>query len=166
MARNLLCYEKILGIPTKEFLESQLYHVFFTVTNLGTTVFPGGKLIVQVNWPNGQKVRFEEMDLPKLDKDHKSKTKKEFSTVLSKGFGLFKCIRIESIDGNDVKLWRNREDDLGTWNGMPNDIVKSKDAFHTIYGKPVEEIYTLYALMIAAASLLILILESLNSLLT
>ena len=76
------------------------------------------------------------------------------------------CIRIESIDGNDVKLWRNREDDLGTWNGMPNDIVKSKDAFHTICGKPVEEIYTLYALMIAAASLLILILESLNSLLT
>ena len=140
-----------LTIPIRRtFVTGEKFRVSATIKNLSEQQFLGGVLKVIIKWPNGLLVTWG-MTIGNLNADETAK--EDFTTdVLDDGPALFLA---EATDNKGVsldlyhmnksvhssQLWR-----LGT---------KSQKLFHiyTIIPKNAEELYQLWALIVAAISL-------------
>jgi len=144
---------KILGLPTKSFLEGGEYGVSFIITNLGSKPFPGGQMILKVEWPTNQAVTFG-FSIPQILPGESFVEDEIGTNVLSKGYGLFFWKSASSSDGKPVRLFRNRQSPIP---------VDKRSSFHAIFGKGPEEIYELWGMLIAAFSLFIIALEKISA---
>ncbi len=129
------------------FIEGEPFLVSCRYTNIGDYVFPGGKASLIVEWPNGQKVIFSEIVLPKLEPNSSYLKELGETDALSEGFALFSCA-IYPNDNQPAKIF-----DAGGNERPPPYSIGS------IRVKTWEELYTYWALLLSAGSLGIIAIE-------
>lgn len=136
---------KILRKHIKSFLVGHEFEVVFELTNVGSTVFPGGNFSVIIEWPNGQIVQTPNYQIPKLGSGNTYKTAPFTTNGLSRGYALFSFSSWGSNDGKDLRFRHPSGRSLGTL------------SFHAILAKDPEEIYEFWGMIIAAFSLAFLV---------
>ena len=135
---------KIMRKQLKSYMVGHKFEVFFELTNVGSTVFPGGTFSVIIVWPNGQIVQTPKYQIPKLGTGNTYKTTPFTTDAISRGYGLFSISMWGSKDGRDLRF----RDASGKSFG---------NSFHAILAKEPEEIYEFWGMIIAAASLAFLV---------
>jgi hypothetical protein len=140
-------YAKKFMKRLKSYVVREPYSVDVKFTNLAKTSFPGGQVTLLVAWPNGQGVTLDVI-IPKLQPNEWRVVKLDKTEALAEGFGLFLCKEWKANDGQSIRLF----DAQGR-------LVDSKVAVHSIPVKTWEEIYSFWALLVAAASLVIIVVD-------
>jgi len=136
---------KILGKHIKSFLVGHEFEVVFELTNVVSTVFPGGSFGVLIEWPNGQLVQ-KNYQIPTLDPGEVHKTSPFNTGVLSRGYALFSFLSWGSNDGKELRF----RDSSGK-------SIFGRPSFHAVLAKEPEEIYEFWGMIIAALSLAFLV---------
>lgn len=95
---------KIMFRRLGSFVRGEPFSVSCRYTNMGDYVFPGGKASLIVEWPNGQRVIFREIVLPKLEPNSSFLIKLGETDALSEGFALFFCDVLPN-DRQPVKIF-------------------------------------------------------------
>ena len=140
---------KILRKHVKSYLVGHEFEVCFELTNVGSTVFPGGNFSVSIEWPNGQTVQ-EPYQIPTLDPGEVRMH--AFTTgALSRGFALFTFQSSLANDGKPVNF-RKPSGEL-----IPSGPPRTVYSFYSILAKEPEEIYEFWGMIIAAVSLAFLV---------
>lgn len=140
-------YARKLQKRLKSYVVREPYLVDAKFTNSAETPFPGGLLTLLVAWPNGQAVTLD-ANIPELQPNESKVVKLDKTEALAGGFGLFFCKRWKANDGQAIRL----SDSQGK-------LVEPNVAVHSIPVKTWEEIYSFYALLVATASLVIIVVE-------
>lgn len=134
-----------LNIHKKQtFITGENYELSAKIKNTSTIKFPGGDFQVRIQWSNGLIV-FWTFKVGALAPDEVSEQKYGITAVLDDGPALF---LMQGIDANDKMIplcdkWGNR-------------LVPQNSGFthvHTIIPKRAEELYQLWAVMLAVVSL-------------
>lgn len=138
---------------TRKILLGERFSLTLELTNIGDP-FSGGLLEVWVEWPNGQLVHYQQALQP-LGKDEALTIERWNWEALTPGYALF-YIRITAfIDekSEEVAIFRSKDMPLPRLpDGRPS-------SFHSLFAVAKEEIYQYYALLVAIASLLIIVIE-------
>ena len=132
---------KILGKRVKSYFVGRKFEVAFELTNIGSTVFPGGFFSILIEWPNGQIVQ-KTYEMPALSPKESHKTPPFTTGALSRGFALFSFSHYYSKDGKDLKFL----DPSGA-------TVFHEASFYSVLAKEPEEMYEFWGMIIAALSL-------------
>jgi hypothetical protein len=123
------------------------YSIDAKFANLAKTPFPGGQVTLLVAWPSGQGVTLD-VAIPKLQPNESEVVKLDKTEALAEGFGLFLCKGWKANDGQPIKLF-----------DVQRRLVDPKVAVHSISVKTWQEIYSFWALLVATASLAIIVVE-------
>jgi len=129
------------------FVVGRPFHVRYIITNIGSTVFPGGTLTITVKWPNDQHQR-SRFIVPELkpsqryivDKDEKGSPL--MMEVLAPGYVLFTA-ELEANDGNPVVI-----------ESPPGQPKSPDENFYLIFAKSIWEVYEQIGLLAALAILM------------
>lgn len=141
----------LLKIPLKHtFVTGEKYTLSAKIKNMGTSKFPGGSIDMKIIWPNRLVVSWK-IYVKALAPNEMIKEKYGVTDVLDDGPALL------LVRGHDTK---GKKISFCNFSGkrlipQPNDFTH----VHTIIPKSAERLYTLWALIIAAASLLLLLVK-------
>ena len=143
----------------ESFIVGHEFEVNYTITNIGDDVFPGGSLVISIDWPNGQR-EITPYEIPRLKPENDHTLGPSRWGILSSGFALFYAYLIvpgqrEKTGVDIVSLFR---DDI---NEIKNDVC-----FFSLFGQTREEFYQYWAMIFAVLGVWILILEKLLQLFT
>lgn len=145
---------KVLGLNLKSYLVGHNFKVIYNLKNEGDQTFPGGYMRIQILWPNGQ-IEQTSYSIPKITPTETkqaidSRTNEPFSIwgVLSRGFALFFLGGATLVNNQALILYGSPDIEHG---------IRGDSSFFSILGKEPEELYQLWALIFAIASLLILV---------
>ena len=144
-------------IPMKSFVEREDYDISFRIENIGEQVFPGGYFFGEISWPSNRVV-VHSFPIKPLEENDIDKTPEFTTGVLSGGYGLIGIATIGEIpciysnDGKplQVEFYYGKKDE---------NKIGPTVAFDHVKAKTWEEIYEFWALIFAAAGLVIIALE-------
>jgi len=140
---------RILRIKVKSFLVGQKFDSVVRVTNFGKEIFPGGTSTFKIIWPSGQSLTVS-YEIPRLAPNETYEQTHPDLETLAPGYILF-FSKISSVDNRQITLTSGPEG-LVLDEGFP--------LYHVVAKNP-EEIYEYYAMLIAAFSLFMLMVERL-----
>jgi len=134
------------------FVTGEKYDLKARIKNIGTTTFPGGNFSLDILWSNGLLV-FWRFPVRRLQPGESVKVNYGITDVLADGPALFYAKAIDfngqSIDFYDMKGNPIRTQPVGNYQGWIH--------IYSIIPKNAEALYELWALEVAAISLVILI---------
>lgn len=133
-----------LNIPKKHtFVAGKKYKLSAQIKNMSTSRFPGGSFKLIIQWPNGLAV-FWNFKVDPLAPNEICKPKYGITDVLDDGPALF-LMKADDANGKPINfcdMWGNR-------------LAPQQSRFthvHTIIPKRAEELYQLWALIVAVIS--------------
>jgi hypothetical protein len=145
---------KLFGRKTKKYLLGENYEITFKLKNVGEKEFPSGRAKVWIDYTSGQR-HFMEFFIPKIEKEGELLIEKIDGKIsksaLGKGYALFFC-GITASDDSPVKVIKYGQD-------LPENA-----SFGAIFIETRTDIYSYYALMISAVSLVAMVILSILSL--
>ena len=140
---KLLCGK----IKTKKFLFGENYEIKFKMRNVGEKDFPGGGVEIWIDYTSGQR-HVMKFDLPKIEKGGEVLIEKITKSALGEGYALF----FGKITAND----RERVQLIGYGQELPEHV-----SFGAIFIETRRDVYSYYALITSAVSLVLLVIFSL-----
>jgi hypothetical protein len=144
--------------PIKSFIAGEPFELSFEIQNISEEGFPGADFSFKIVWPSGQ-VFFDGFPIPPLKKTEVYKSPAITTEALCNGFGLISITAPLSIKDEQGKT-RN----ITYYSGeRVEDYIDIQSSISSVRAKTWEEIYEFWALMISAASLLIIALEKIIS---
>lgn len=135
---------RILGLPVRSFVVGERFDAVYILTNKDEKAFLGGHLSALIRWPVGES-RSLKIDIPRLEPGETCKLKDCGIPVLSQGYTTFQ-FSASSIEDKAIVI-------TSKYSGVG---LFPHPTWHFIVGKTREEIYQYWALLVAAASLLII----------
>jgi hypothetical protein len=137
----------------KEVTEGKQFDIEYIVTNAGNTVFPGGAIMVQINWPSLAGINVGvTIDINRPLQPTETFTQKMKETALATGYTLF-TVRFGTVINRgslDVRL----PDGRTLW-PTPLQQIGMSQLFHAVRAKSQEEISQRNALWAAITAVVV-----------
>jgi len=147
-------------LPTKSFVAGEPFEISFEIQNISGEDFPGADFSYKIVWPSEQEVR-DHFPIPPLKMNEIYNSPAITTEALCNGFGLIFITGPQSMKNEQCKV-RN----VTFYSGKRvEDYVDVSSSISSVKAKSWEEIYEFWALMISAASLLVIAFEKIISLL-
>jgi len=147
-------YQLSLTVTTpKVVIEGVNFKIGYKVKNIGTTVFPGGHLTVEISWASLDQRVYQSIVINNpLSPDSEIEENNYSQAPLMAGYTWFNVIEAAASNGNTVevynagraRVWPYRQIGPGTFIKQPVFAVRARTK---------EEIYSQWALWVAAGSL-------------
>lgn len=138
------------SMKTEKFVGGEEYSFKLEFENIGNTDFPGGVGQIEAKCPPAGYSVFFNLHIPSIKKGKKVPLEEFVSDVPREGFTLFFPRKMDASDGAPVGIFDK--------NGKPRSENMS---FAHIFAESRSEIYQYYMLIIAAVSLMVLVILSL-----
>lgn len=155
-------YRLNLSISTpKVVTEGEAFEIGYKIKNIGTTSFPGGRVIVEITWSSLDEKVYQGIDIgERLDPGDETEPTKNSQAPLKSGYTWFYVANATASDGRDLQvckddgtqLWPYQQVQLG------DSTVHFRQPLHAVRARTHEEISEHRALWIAAGALILLVL--------
>jgi hypothetical protein len=90
-------------LPLKSFVLNEEFEIAFRFTNVGENRFPGGYVVMKINWFGGAP-EFVSISLPKLERSSSMTTQPTRLRTHAIGMGIVSWIEQRASDGSDILL--------------------------------------------------------------
>jgi hypothetical protein len=143
----------IRAITPKLATEGEEFTVTYIVKNIGSTIFPGGNLLIQLTWPAIQGTIVTDpiaINTP-LSLGSEFSSNKQKHTPLTAGYTFFTVINATATDGKPLEVCL--PDGRQLW---PTLVSNANQLFHAVRARTHEEISQRKAVWIAIISLAII----------